>query len=243
MTNTTGAPIPLLPFRTCGHGSVRVLCAAAGDFYVDPFRNDVVAGDADDAGATGTRAPAGVVLVTHGHEDHGAVSSVGHALRRGGLLVAPSCEAARLTPVAAARDAQFVALDEGGATSGPGWTLRGLRHEGPARAAGFHPRRRGTAFLLEADGGRYLFLGDSDAHPEHAGLAPDVAFFAVGGFTVNDPEEAARAAARVAAGLAVPVGWGDVSARFSAARRFVELCAAAGVRAAAVSAETRREDP
>lgn len=233
MTTQHPTDRPPLRFRAGGHGSVRVLSAAAGDFYVDPFRNDL--GTDDDTDADGTRSPAGVVLVTHGHEDHGAVSSVGHALRRGGVLVAPSCEAARLAPVAAARGASFVALDAGGTSSGPGWTLRGLRHEGPARAAGFHPRGRGTSFLLEADGVRYLFLGDSDAHAEHEGLASDVAFFAVGGFTVNDPEEAARAAVRVAPRLAVPVGWGDVSARFSAARRFVDLCAAAGVRAAAVS--------
>ena len=42
-------------------------------------------------------------------------------------------------------------------------------------------------------------------------------------------ELAAESAARIRPRLAVPVHWGDTSARFEAARRFCELCAARGI--------------
>ena len=60
----------------------------------------------------------------------------------------------------------------------------------------------------------------------------DVAFLPISGMTVMDEEAAADAAARLQPGLAVPIHWGDLHGRYPIARRFVELCAARGVRAA-----------
>ena len=98
---------------------------------------------------------------------------------------------------------------------------------------GFLPAGTGVSYLVALRGVGYLVLGDSVALPEHEGLCPDVAFFAVGGLVTQSPAAAARDAARVGAKVSVPVHWGDVTARHAAARTFVEECAAAGLNARA----------
>jgi L-ascorbate metabolism protein UlaG (beta-lactamase superfamily) len=114
-----------------------------------------------------------------------------------------------------------------------GTRVRALPAEGPPRAVGFHPRGEGVSYLVDFEDARYLFLGDSVALPEHVGLAPDVAFFAVGGLAVMDPSEAAAAAAAVRPAHAVPIHWGDLNGRFDLAVRFARECETLGVRAAA----------
>ena len=109
-----------------------------------------------------------------------------------------------------------------------------LPAEGPerdGRPSGFLPRGAGLAYLVESDGGRFLFLGDSAVLPEHEGHAPDVAFVAVGGMVTCTPEEAVEAVGTLGAGVLVPVHWGDLEARHAAATRFVEACAERGVAA------------
>ena len=174
------------------------------------------------------RLKADVVLVTHAHADHCSPDDIAAASHDATAVVAPPEAAKRLREAFGDRIVEAApdrTLDVAGAR------VVVLAAEGPARASGFHPRGHGVAYLAEVAGVRHLFLGDSAALPEHEGLAPDVAYFAVGGLAVMDPEEAADAAARVRPGVAVPVHWGDLNGRFDLAATFVTLCAARGVRA------------
>lgn len=206
------------PFRTLGHATL--LLGGAPRIVVDPWRG----------AAEGLAADA--ALVTHGHADHCSEEDLDGATAPGAPILCPERLAPRLARTFPGRVA---GLAEGGAWSADGVVVRALASEGPERARGFHRRGDGLVYLVETGGARLLVLGDSRALAEHEGLAPHVAFVAVGDFTVMTPEEAADAAARIRPRLAVPVHWGDTSARFAAAQRFVALCHGRGIDAAPVS--------
>ncbi len=170
------------------------------------------------------------MLVTHGHADHCSEDDLVVASHARTIAVGPASVEQRLRALFGDR---VRVAREGDAIEAAGARVRVLPAEGPPRAVRFHPRGDGVSYLVTFEGATHLFLGDSVALPEHDGLAPDVAYFAVGGLAVMDPDEAARAAGRVRPGLAVPVHWGDLNGRFDLAVRFVDLCRAVGVRAAA----------
>jgi L-ascorbate metabolism protein UlaG (beta-lactamase superfamily) len=173
---------------------------------------------------------AALVLVTHGHADHCSEEDVAAAAEEDALVAGPPAVAGRLV---AAFGHRFRAMEEGDTLESEGVCVTALPAEGPARARGFHQRGEGASYLVELAGTRFLVLGDSTALEEHEGLAPDVAFLAVGGLAVMDPEEAAESAARIRPRLAVPVHWGDLNGRFDLAARFASRCEALGVRATA----------
>jgi len=204
------------PFRGLGHATI--LVPGPPSVAVDPWRR------LDD------KLKADVVLVTHGHFDHCSEDDIAAMSHERTIVVGPPSVERRLR---AAFGGRLRVAREGDDLDVLGARVRALPAEGPPRAGGFHPRGDGASYFVSVAGATYLFLGDSVALREHEMLAPDVAFFAVGGLAVMDPGEAADAAALVRAKLAVPVHWGDLNGRFDLAARFATLCRGRGVAAQA----------
>jgi L-ascorbate metabolism protein UlaG (beta-lactamase superfamily) len=213
------APARDAPFRWLGHASLRLPGPPA--VAVDPWRWRL------------PKQPVDVVLVTHVHADHCSEDDALAASHDGTVFAGPPAVTRRLARVVG--QTRVTPLREGDRLERPGLCVTALPMEGPrreGRECGFHPRGSGLSYLVEVGGHSYLALGDSTALPEHEGLAPDVAFFPVGGLVVMDADEAAQAAARIRPRLAVPVHWGDLNARYETAAGFIAACAARGLRAA-----------
>jgi L-ascorbate metabolism protein UlaG (beta-lactamase superfamily) len=73
----------------------------------------------------------------------------------------------------------------------------------------FHPREAGhIGFVLELEGERLYFAGDTDAIPEMETITCDVALLPVSGTYVMTAEEAPRAAGMIRPKVAVPMHYG-----------------------------------
>ncbi len=201
-------------FRWLGHATV--FLPGVPSVAVDPWRWRLA--DVAD-----------LVLVTSAHVDHCSEDDIAAARHGAAPIIAPSAAAKRLRSTFGEA---VIALDAGESHVHEGISVLALPAEGPTRdgsPSGFLPRGAALSYCVDTPRARYLFLGDSIVLPEHEGHAADIAFVAVGGLVTATPEEAAETAGQLGAGLVVPVHWGDLEARFDAARRFVELCAERGI--------------
>ena len=89
----------------------------------------------------------------------------------------------------------------------------------------FHPKERGWAgFIVELDGVRIYYAGDTDFIPEMKGLKTDVALLPVSGTYVMTPEQAAEAAKAINPKVAVPMHYGSIVGTAADAKRFQEFC-------------------
>jgi L-ascorbate metabolism protein UlaG (beta-lactamase superfamily) len=89
----------------------------------------------------------------------------------------------------------------------------------------FHPKEEGhLGFILEIEGERLYFAGDTDHIPEMESINCDLALLPVSGKYVMDAEEAARAASTLRPKLIVPMHYGaGVVGTIADAERFREL--------------------
>jgi L-ascorbate metabolism protein UlaG (beta-lactamase superfamily) len=163
-----------------GRSTFKIRTASGFVVYVDPY----APGDYSE--------PADLVLVSHGHGDHNAVSKT-H--RKPGSQV--------LAPAGAVEHLPSTVLAEGDVkTIGP-VTIRAL----PA-ANSNHPRGFGLGYLIGFDGIVVYYSGDTSQLPEMANWASygiDYALICSDGFYNMGPEEASRSAAQMKARRLIPI--------------------------------------
>jgi L-ascorbate metabolism protein UlaG (beta-lactamase superfamily) len=89
----------------------------------------------------------------------------------------------------------------------------------------FHEEGFAMGFLITAEGRTIYFASDTDIIPEMDNITCDIALLPVGGTYTMDSEEAAEAAEKVKAKLAIPMhyGYGIVGKDYDA-ENFRELC-------------------
>lgn len=73
----------------------------------------------------------------------------------------------------------------------------------------FHPKGNGIGFVIEAEGHRIYFAGDTDKIPEMKNIRADIALVPVGGTYSMNRDEAADAVLMIKPKLAIPMHFGS----------------------------------
>jgi L-ascorbate metabolism protein UlaG (beta-lactamase superfamily) len=198
----TDKPALIDQLHWIGHDSFRLDAPLV--IYIDPWRLPEESPAAD------------LILVSHEHHDHCSPEDI-ERIRQPKTLI----------------------LASGGAAGMIGASAEVL-HPGEARSVGtikietvpaynlekpFHPRASDhLGFILEIEGERLYFAGDTDLIPEMEDIQCDVALLPVSGKYVMDVAEAVRAAGVLNPRVAIPMHYGaGVVGTLADAARFQEL--------------------
>lgn len=159
-----------------GHGSLRIVTAEGKVIYVDPYAGE------------GYDLPANLILVSHGHPDHGAVDLIENR--------AEDCQIIRNTD--ALVDGEYKIFDLGYATIEPVQAGNNRNHDVDV-CVGW--------LITLSDGVSIYATGDTSTTEQMAELAAreiDYAFFVCDGVYNMDIEEASACAALVNAKHSIP---------------------------------------
>jgi len=180
-------------FRIQGPGAV---------IYVDPWKLPHANGDGD------------VVVVSHSHFDHCSPGDIDGCAKPAATILAPDDVVAQLGRGRALKPGQELAL--------AGATFRAVPAYNPAKA--FHPKANNwIGAVIEIDGQRIYYAGDTDLVDEMGGLAEiDLALLPVGGTYTMSASEAAQACRVIGCRAAVPYHWGDIVGSAADAQAFAE---------------------
>ena len=191
--------------RVNTHSSVR-LETEGKTVYVDPFRLETEPHDAD------------LIFLTHDHFDHYSEEDVRKVMKPETAFVLPASTAKAAEQVIAGHPVWIVA-------PGQRYELEGLPFETVAAynpAKPFHPRENGwVGYVLPVLGRRVYVAGDTDATPEAAAVACDIALLPIGGKYTMDPEQAAALAGKIRPQVVIPIHYGSVVGTGEAYDRFL----------------------
>lgn len=186
-----------------GHASFKI--ANSSVVYIDPWKIGSAPADGQ------------LVLVSHSHYDHYSEPDVSAVLAENGQVVASS---------------DVIEQFGRGQTIVPGQQLQfsnvlvtGVAAYNPNKQ--FHPQSNDwLGFVIEMDGVRIYYAGDTDLIPEMESLqGVDVVLLPVGGTYTMDAEEAARACNMMQPKYAVPYHFGDIVGSTDDAARFARAAA------------------
>jgi L-ascorbate metabolism protein UlaG (beta-lactamase superfamily) len=207
---------PPASLRYLGHATVLIELAGRR-ILTDPVLTDRIAFIRRTVAApeAGHQQAIDAVLISHGHLDHLHRASL-QLLGRDMLLIVPHGMGAMVRRWGFRR--VLVADPHERFELGPlTVTATPAVHSGDRPPSG--PRGTALGYLLEAEGRRIYFAGDTDLFDEMAELGPvDVALLPVAGYSPKlgpghlDERRAAEAARLVQASVAVPIHWGTFRA-------------------------------
>lgn len=199
-----------LDFTRINHDTFRI--AGSKVIYTDPFK-------------VSKRDEADIVLLSHEHFDHLSLEDLEKVCSSGTTIVAsPLCEQA-LKQVKV-KEKYFIEPN-GKYTVGkvmilavPAYNLNKFREPGKP----FHPQsEKGVGFVIQMDGTRVYYAGDTDAIPEMNSIQCDIALLPVSGTYVMTAEEAVEAVKAVHPKIAVPMHYGAIVGSEDDARKFKSL--------------------
>jgi L-ascorbate metabolism protein UlaG (beta-lactamase superfamily) len=181
-----------------GHASFQI--SGKKTVYIDPWKIDGEPHDGD------------LVLVSHSHYDHFSEEDIRSVLKEDGRVVGSEDVIEDF--------GRGDALAPGASLEIGGMTVFGIPAYNVEKD--FHPRENNwLGFVLQMDGVRIYYAGDTDAAEEMKGLENiDFALMPVGGTFTFGPEEAAEAVNGFSPKRAMPYHWGDVVGNRKDAQKF-----------------------
>ncbi|MCR4280417.1 MAG: MBL fold metallo-hydrolase [Candidatus Komeilibacteria bacterium] len=189
--------------------------------YFDPFQINMI-----------NMPRADIVFITHHHQDHCSADDLEKIIKNDTWLVAPpSCG-----PILSRfqQDKQWLKPGESGELVGvkidavPAYNIDKFRSPGQL----FHPKEEGgLGYVIEIDGVKLYFAGDTDNIAELKELEPvDIAFLPVSGTYVMTAKEAADATEVIRSDIFIPMHYGAIVGDKSQAEQFQSMVKNAEVR-------------
>ena len=185
-----------LTVRWIDHSTVQLKDSGGRVIYIDPFSQVL----------KGTEEKADLIISTHPHFDHFDPGAINQLLKdetevvakRGCNLGELKTDKAREIEVGEELEAQGVKIK-----AVPAYNEHRFRSPGEP----FHPKGFGMGVILEIEGQKLYYAGDTDFIPEMRALkreALDLAFLPIGGTYTMDVPEAAEAAQAIRPQVIVP---------------------------------------
>lgn len=173
--------------------------------YFDPYQADGEPHDAD------------IILISHSHGDHLAVTDMKKIAKPSTIVVVPTEAAVKVdkagfTKVVAVVPNQSYQVDGIEFKTVPAYNVN----------KNFHPKsNQWVGYILDFNAVKYYFAGDTDFIPEMKDFKVDVAFLPVGGTYTMTSAEAVQAANLIQPKVAVPIHFTDVVGTLDDAKQFV----------------------
>jgi L-ascorbate metabolism protein UlaG (beta-lactamase superfamily) len=186
-----------------GHAS---FCIESDDtvIYIDPYR------------LKRDKPKADIILISHGHFDHCSEEDIGKVCQPDTAIIVPAGAKNALSyEVRVARPGEKISIGQIAIETVPAYNIN----------KSFHPVSEGNiGFIIQIDNARIYHAGDTDFIPEMGQIKADIVLLPIGGTYTMGAREAAEAADKIKADVAIPMHWGSVVGTRKDAEDFKELC-------------------
>ncbi|MBN1659850.1 MAG: MBL fold metallo-hydrolase [Anaerolineae bacterium] len=163
---------------------------------------------------------AGLVLVSHEHQDHCSPDDVARVRTPDTLVLAGGAAAQKLAGARPVKPGDKVTFKGVEIEAVPAYNVNKFRSPGVP----FHPQASShVGYVVTVDGVRLYFAGDTDQIPEMSAIECHVALLPVSGKYTMTAEEAAEAARVLNPAVAVPMHYGAGIGSGDDGQRFAEL--------------------
>ena len=174
------------------HAAFRIV--GSRKIYIDPWEIDEFE-DAD------------VILITHSHHDHCSAEDVEKLRGENTEIVAAADCAVKFKGARPLKPGESIKVNGVMVEAMPAYNLTRFRSPGVP----YHPKNMNwVGFVVEMDGLRIYYAGDTDKIPEMEKVKADVCLLPVGGTYTMDAVEAAEAANLINPKIAIPMHWGKI---------------------------------
>jgi L-ascorbate metabolism protein UlaG (beta-lactamase superfamily) len=211
-----------LSIKWIDHSTVQIKDSRGKIIYIDPF-SKAMKGDEEKAD---------LIISTHPHFDHFDPGAINRLLKSETEVVTKKgCPVEKLERA----NAQEIEVGEKLVVQGIGIEAVQAYNEHRFRSPGqpFHPQGLGMGVILEVEGKKLYYAGDTDFIAEMKDLKGegiDVAFLPIGGTYTMDVPEAAEAARAIQPKLVIPTHYNLIPETMADPEKFKERLEPAGIK-------------